>query len=89
MLFCSTVILHCIKAFFPNIIIIIGFQSAAVAYVADLLKIPSVFLKVVIDIKDGEKTTLEESSSQLLNVRSPRLLILLMESASQIFDAFH
>lgn len=29
---------------------------------ADLLKVPSVFLKVVIDIKDGEETTAEESS---------------------------
>ncbi|VVA15616.1 PREDICTED: 5'-methylthioadenosine/S-adenosylhomocysteine [Prunus dulcis] len=37
-------------------------EAAAVAYVADLLKVPSVFLKVVIDIKDGEETTAEESS---------------------------
>ncbi|KAL6270769.1 hypothetical protein ACE6H2_027680 [Prunus campanulata] len=37
-------------------------EGAAVAYVADLLKVPSVFLKVVIDIKDGEETTAEESS---------------------------
>ncbi|ONH92163.1 hypothetical protein PRUPE_8G159500 [Prunus persica] len=39
-------------------------EAAAVAYVADLLKVPSVFLKVVIDIKDGEETTAEESSQR-------------------------
>jgi len=35
-------------------------QGAAVAYVADLLKIPVVFLKAVTDLVDGDKPTAEE-----------------------------
>ncbi|KAL1801781.1 hypothetical protein ACET3Z_030428 [Daucus carota] len=35
-------------------------EGAAVAYVADLLKIPAIFMKAVTDIVDGEKPTSEE-----------------------------
>ncbi|KAL7002598.1 Mutanase [Sarracenia purpurea var. burkii] len=35
-------------------------EGAAVAYVADLLKIPAIFVKAVTDIVDGEKPTAEE-----------------------------
>ncbi|WOH13739.1 hypothetical protein DCAR_0933250 [Daucus carota subsp. sativus] len=35
-------------------------EGAAVAYVADLLKIPAIFMKAVTDIVDGDKPTSEE-----------------------------
>ena len=35
-------------------------EGAVVAYVADLLKVPAIFVKAVTDIVDGEKPTTEE-----------------------------
>lgn len=37
-----------------------GFQGAAIAYVADLFKVPAIFMKAVTDIVDGDKPTSEE-----------------------------
>lgn len=45
-----------------------GFQGAAVAYVADLLKVPVIFLKAVTDIVDGDKPTAEEFLQNLAAV---------------------
>ena len=44
------------------------FQGAAVAYVADLLKVPAIFVKAVTDIVDGEKPTAEEFLQNLAAV---------------------
>lgn len=44
------------------------FQGAAVAYVADLLKVPAVFVKAVTDIIDGDKPTAEEFMENLAAV---------------------
>ena len=44
------------------------FQGAAVAYVAELLKVPVIFLKAVTDIVDGEKPTAEEFLQNLAAV---------------------
>lgn len=44
------------------------FQGAAVAYVADLLKVPAIFIKAVTDIVDGEKPTAEEFLQNLAAV---------------------
>lgn len=43
-------------------------QGAAVAYVADLLKVPAIFVKAVIDIVDGDKPTGVEFLQNLLAV---------------------
>ncbi|KAK9287450.1 hypothetical protein L1049_015871 [Liquidambar formosana] len=43
-------------------------EGAAVAYVADLLKVPVIFLKAVTDIVDGEKPTAEEFMQNLAAV---------------------
>ncbi|CAM8971786.1 unnamed protein product [Rhodiola kirilowii] len=43
-------------------------EGAAVAYVADLLKVPVIFLKAVTDIIDGEKPTPEEFLQNLAAV---------------------
>lgn len=45
-----------------------GFQGAAVAYVADLFKVPTIFVKAVTDIVDGEKPTAEEFLQNLAAV---------------------
>lgn len=44
------------------------FQGAAVAYVADLLKVPVIFVKAITDIVDGEKPTAEEFLQNLAAV---------------------
>lgn len=44
------------------------FQGAAVAYVADLLSVPVIFIKAVTDIVDGEKPTAEEFLQNLIVV---------------------
>ena len=44
------------------------FQGAAVAYVADMLKVPVIFIKAVTDIIDGEKPTAEEFMQNLIAV---------------------
>lgn len=43
-------------------------EGAAVAYVADLLKVPAIFVKAVTDIVDGEKPTAEEFLQNLAAV---------------------
>lgn len=43
-------------------------EGAAVAYVADLLKVPAIFLKAVTDIVDGDKPTPEEFLQNLAAV---------------------
>jgi 5'-methylthioadenosine nucleosidase len=45
-------------------------QGAAVAYVADLLKVPAIFVKAVTDIIDGDKPTAEEFLQNLAAVTS-------------------
>lgn len=45
-----------------------GFQGAAVAYVAEMLKVPAIFVKAVTDIVDGEKPTAEEFMQNLVAV---------------------
>ncbi|XP_052193403.1 5'-methylthioadenosine nucleosidase-like [Diospyros lotus] len=43
-------------------------EGAAVAYVADLLKVPAIFVKAVTDIVDGDKPTTEEFIENLAAV---------------------
>ena len=43
-------------------------QGAAVAYVADLLSVPAIFVKAVTDLVDGEKPTPEEFLQNLVAV---------------------
>ena len=43
-------------------------QGAAVAYVADLLKVPAIFVKAVTDIVDGDKPTSVEFLENLAAV---------------------
>ncbi|XP_050235104.1 5'-methylthioadenosine nucleosidase-like isoform X2 [Mercurialis annua] len=43
-------------------------EGAAVAYVADLLKVPAIFVKAVTDIVDGDKPTSEEFLQNLAAV---------------------
>ena len=45
-------------------------QGAAVAYVADLLKVPAIFVKAITDIVDGDKPTAEEFLLNLAAVTS-------------------
>ncbi|RVW13163.1 5'-methylthioadenosine/S-adenosylhomocysteine nucleosidase 1 [Vitis vinifera] len=52
----------------PLLISKFGFQGAAVAYVADLLKVPVIFIKAVTDLVDGEKPTAEEFLQNLAAV---------------------
>ncbi|XP_028765665.1 5'-methylthioadenosine/S-adenosylhomocysteine nucleosidase 1 [Neltuma alba] len=43
-------------------------EGAAIAYVADLLKVPAIFVKAVTDLVDGEKPTAEEFLQNLAAV---------------------
>ncbi|KAL6219146.1 hypothetical protein ACLB2K_012352 [Fragaria x ananassa] len=43
-------------------------EGAAVAYVAEMLKVPAIFVKAVTDIVDGEKPTAEEFMQNLVAV---------------------
>ncbi|GFZ00605.1 methylthioadenosine nucleosidase 1 [Actinidia rufa] len=43
-------------------------EGAAVAYVADLLKVPAIFVKAITDIVDGDKPTAEEFLQNLAAV---------------------
>ncbi|KAI5647899.1 hypothetical protein M9H77_33904 [Catharanthus roseus] len=43
-------------------------EGAAIAYVADLLKVPAIFIKAVTDIVDGDKPTAEEFLQNLAAV---------------------
>lgn len=60
---------------------IVWFQGAAVAYVADLLKVPAVFIKAVTDIIDGEKPTTEEFLENLAAVAAA-----LEQAVTQVID---
>ncbi|KAF2552053.1 hypothetical protein F2Q68_00038124 [Brassica cretica] len=44
----------------PNLLKDLNLKGAAVAYVAELLKVPVMFLKAVTDLIDGDKPTAEE-----------------------------
>ncbi|KAB2600712.1 COBRA-like protein 1 [Pyrus ussuriensis x Pyrus communis] len=56
-------------------------EGAAVAYVADLLKVPIIFVKAVTDIVDGEKPTAEEFLKNLAAVTAA-----LEEKVTQVID---
>ena len=56
-------------------------QGAAVAYVADLLKVPAIFVKAVTDIVDGDKPTSEEFLENLTAVT-----VALNETVKQVVD---
>ncbi|VVB09637.1 unnamed protein product [Arabis nemorensis] len=56
-------------------------EGAAVAYVADLLKVPVVFLKAVTDLIDGDKPTAEEFLQNLTVVTSA-----LEETATKVIN---
>ncbi|XVE93777.1 hypothetical protein REPUB_Repub01dG0223900 [Reevesia pubescens] len=56
-------------------------EGAAVAYVADLLKVPAIFVKAVTDIIDGEKPTAEEFLQNLAAVTAS-----LDQAVSQVID---
>nr|GMD81463.1 5'-methylthioadenosine/S-adenosylhomocysteine nucleosidase 2-like [Ipomoea batatas] len=56
-------------------------EGAAVAYVADLLKVPAIYLKGVTDIVDGDRPTSEEFLENLAAVTAA-----LDEAASRVVD---
>ncbi|XP_052204921.1 5'-methylthioadenosine nucleosidase-like [Diospyros lotus] len=56
-------------------------EGAAIAYVADLLKVPAIFVKAVTDIVDGEKPAAEEFLQNLAAVTAA-----LDEAVTQIVD---
>ncbi|PPD86222.1 hypothetical protein GOBAR_DD16809 [Gossypium barbadense] len=56
-------------------------HGAAVAYVAELLKVPAIFVKAVTDIVDGEKPTAEEFLQNLAAVTAT-----LEEVVTQVID---
>lgn len=56
-------------------------EGAAVAYVADLLKVPTIFVKAVTDLVDGDKPTAEEFIQNLVAVTAA-----LEQSVSQVID---
>ncbi|KAF3324819.1 5'-methylthioadenosine/S-adenosylhomocysteine nucleosidase 2-like protein [Carex littledalei] len=56
-------------------------EGAAVAYVADLLSVPAIFLKAVTDIVDGEKPTAEEFLQNLVIVTAA-----LDQAVTQVID---
>ncbi|KAG0502162.1 hypothetical protein HPP92_002234 [Vanilla planifolia] len=56
-------------------------EGAAVAYVADLLSVPAIFVKAVTDIVDGEKPTAEEFLQNLVAVTAA-----LDQAVTQVVD---
>ncbi|XP_022763107.1 5'-methylthioadenosine/S-adenosylhomocysteine nucleosidase 1-like isoform X2 [Durio zibethinus] len=56
-------------------------EGAAVAYVAELLKVPAIFIKAVTDIVDGEKPTTEEFLQNLASVTAA-----LDQSVTRVID---
>ncbi|KAF3434667.1 hypothetical protein FNV43_RR21752 [Rhamnella rubrinervis] len=56
-------------------------EGAAVAYVAELLKVPTIFIKAVTDIVDGEKPTAEEFLQNLAAVTAS-----LGQAVTQVID---
>ncbi|KAL7098861.1 hypothetical protein ACP275_09G045200 [Erythranthe tilingii] len=59
---------HDEEAMVANDATIKDMEGAAIAYVADLLKVPAIFLKAVTDIVDGDKPTAEEFLQNLVAV---------------------
>ncbi|KAL0679007.1 hypothetical protein Bca4012_006988 [Brassica carinata] len=59
-------------------------EGAAVAYVAELLKVPVIFLKAVTDLIDGDKPTAEEFLQNLAVVTSA-----LEETATKVINFIH
>ncbi|GAY65339.1 hypothetical protein CUMW_240370, partial [Citrus unshiu] len=57
------------------------YLGAAVAYVADLFKVPAIFVKAVTDLVDGDKPTAEEFMQNLVAVTAA-----LEQSVSQVID---
>ncbi|XP_010066237.2 5'-methylthioadenosine nucleosidase isoform X1 [Eucalyptus grandis] len=53
---------------FANDATIKDMEGAAIAYVADILKVPAIFVKAVTDIVDGDKPTAEEFLQNLATV---------------------
>ncbi|PKI52927.1 hypothetical protein CRG98_026758 [Punica granatum] len=56
-------------------------EGAAVAYVADLLKVPAIFVKAVTDLVDGDKPTADEFLQNLATVTAA-----LNETVSQVVN---
>ncbi|KAL9418301.1 hypothetical protein AB3S75_041161 [Citrus x aurantiifolia] len=56
-------------------------EGAAIAYVADLFKVPALFVKAVTDLVDGDKPTAEEFMENLVAVTAA-----LEQSISQVID---
>ncbi|GAV60299.1 PNP_UDP_1 domain-containing protein [Cephalotus follicularis] len=56
-------------------------EGASIAYVAELLKVPAIFVKAVTDIVDGDKPTVEEFLQNLAEVTAS-----LGQAVSQIVD---
>ncbi|KAK6143421.1 hypothetical protein DH2020_023769 [Rehmannia glutinosa] len=70
------------QAFFtPNLAKELNLKGAAIAYVADLLKVPAIFLKAVTDIVDGDKPTAEEFLENLAAVAAA-----LDQAATRVVD---
>ncbi|PIM98705.1 Adenosylhomocysteine nucleosidase [Handroanthus impetiginosus] len=59
-------------------------EGAAIAYVADLLKVPAIFLKAVTDIVDGDKPTADELLQNLAAVSAA-----LDQAATQVIDSIN
>lgn len=60
---------------------LVFFQGAAVAYVADLLSVPAIFIKAVTNIVDEEKPIAEEFWQNLIAVSMD-----LAQIVSQVVD---
>jgi len=59
----------------------LAFQGAAVAYVADIFKVPTILIKGVTDIVDGNRPTSEEFLENLAAVTAK-----LDESLTKVID---
>jgi 5'-methylthioadenosine nucleosidase len=59
-------------------------QGASVLYVASLLSVPTILLKVVTDVVDGERPTSEEYLENLTGAS-----LTLHEASLQILDFIH
>ncbi|KAG5390286.1 hypothetical protein IGI04_031827 [Brassica rapa subsp. trilocularis] len=68
----------------PNLLKELNLKGAAVAYVAELLKVPVIFLKAVTDLIDGDKPTAEEFLQNLAVVTSA-----LEETATKVINFIH
>ncbi|XP_074335704.1 5'-methylthioadenosine/S-adenosylhomocysteine nucleosidase-like [Apium graveolens] len=69
------------SSIFANDATVKDMEGAAVAYVADLLKVPAVFIKAVTDVVDGDKPTTEEFLENLAAVAAA-----LEQAVAQVID---